>query len=182
MRELSLNILDIAENSVKAKATKVIIDIIASADILTIRVTDNGKGMSPEFLKSCTDPFVTTRTTRKVGLGLPLLKMLAESAGGDFKVESELGKGTKVEATFRIRHVDRNPLGDIASTVVTLVSQAPECDFVLNYEIEGQGYTFDTASIKEQLDGIGINEPEILVFLGEMIKENLQNINGGRKL
>lgn len=182
MRDLSLNILDVAENSVKAKATKVVIDITADSDLLTIRITDNGKGMSREFAQRVTDPFVTTRTTRKVGLGLPLLKMHAEQAGGDFKLDSEPGRGTRVEATFRIRHVDRNPLGDIPGTMVTLVAQAPECDFTLNYEIEGSRYVFDTAEIKAQLNDISIDEPEILVFLGEMIKENLENINGGRKL
>lgn len=182
MRDLSLNILDIAENSVKAKATLVVIGITADEDMLTVSITDNGKGMSGEFLKGCTDPFVTTRTTRKVGMGLSLLKMHAEQAGGDFKIESEQGRGTRVDATFRLRHVDRSPLGDIASTVVTLVAQAPHCDFELNYDICGERYIFSTADIKGQLNGIDINEPEILVFLGEMIKENLQNINGGLKL
>ena len=105
MREISLNILDIAQNSVKAEASKVEIGILAENNLLTIYVSDNGKGMSKEFLASVTDPFTTTRTTRKVGMGIPLFKMAAESTGGSFSIESELGKGTTTTATFVI---DRN--------------------------------------------------------------------------
>ena len=127
MRELALHVLDIAENSVKANASLVTVEIIAKDNILTIRISDDGRGMSEEFLSKVTDPFTTTRTTRKVGMGIPLLKQAAETSGGAFDIKSKLGVGTTVTATFLLDDVDRMPLGDVAETATTLLY--PQCDF-----------------------------------------------------
>lgn len=179
MRELSLNILDVAENSVKAKASLIEIYVEAGGNLLTLRITDNGCGMDKEFVARVTDPFTTTRTTRKVGLGLPFLKQEAEVTGGSFSVESELGKGTTVTATFVLDSIDRAPLGDLADTMLALLAGADERDFVFTYVVEGRVFVFDTRDLKAQLGGIPVATPEVLVFIREMLEENIKNINGG---
>ena len=180
MRELALNILDIAENSVKAGATLVRISVRAERGLLTIEIADDGCGMDAEFLKRVTDPFTTTRTTRKVGMGIPLFKMAAEMAGGTFRIESEKGKGTTVRATFELGHIDRAPLGDLADTVVTLIGGGCKSDFRFEIGTEKGGFEFDTRELKAELDGVDISEPDVLVFVRDMIKENLMDIGGER--
>ena len=129
MKELSLNILDVAENSVKAGASLIGIELDETGDLLTLRITDNGCGMTPEILAGVTDPFYTTRTTRKVGLGLPLLKLAAEQTGGTMTVTSRHEStypedhGTEVTATFHTNHIDCTPMGDVVSSVVTLIQK-----------------------------------------------------------
>lgn len=175
-----MHILDIAENSVKAGATLIESTIEKEGDILTITVKDNGKGMSREFLEKATDPFTTTRTTRKVGLGIPLLKMASENAGGSFKIESELGKGTIVRAMFDINHIDRMPLGNIAETITALLN--PDTDFLWTYRVDGREFSFDTREAKEELGGVPIDNPEVLIFLKSYLKEHIESINGGINL
>lgn len=177
MRELALHILDIAENSVKANAKLVTIEIEAEDNLLTIKISDDGRGMSDEFLSKVTDPFTTTRTTRKVGMGIPLFKQAAESSGGSFDIKSKLGVGTVVTVTFKLDNIDRMPLGDIAETATTLLY--PECDFKWIYRVDGREYIFDTREVKEELEGIPIDSPEIVAFLKSMLKENIESINGG---
>ncbi|MBO5773933.1 MAG: sensor histidine kinase [Clostridia bacterium] len=177
MRELALHVLDIAENSVKANASLVTVEIIAKENILTIRISDDGRGMSEEFLSKVTDPFTTTRTTRKVGMGIPLLKQAAETSGGAFDIKSKLGVGTTVTATFLLDDVDRMPLGDVAETATTLLY--PQCDFKWIYVVEDREFVFDTREVKEELEGIPIDSPEIIAFLKSMLKENIESINGG---
>lgn len=177
MRELALHILDIAENSVKANAKLVTIDIDVHDNLLTIKIIDDGKGMSEEFLQKVTDPFTTTRTTRKVGMGIPLFKQAAETSGGTFEIKSQLGIGTEVKVTFQLDDVDRMPLGDIPSTATTLLY--PDCDFKWIYTIGDESFIFDTREVKEELQGIPIDSPEIIAFLKSMIKENIESINGG---
>ncbi len=181
MEELALNILDIACNSVRAKASLIRIDVTADTkkDVLQISVSDNGKGMSEEFLKTVTDPFATTRTTRKVGMGIPLFKMAAESADGAFSITSKVGVGTTTKASFALSHIDRMPLGDVAGTMVALIGQAEKADIVLTYSVDEREYVFDTRDVKRILDGVDINSTEIIVYLKEMIDENITNINGG---
>lgn len=179
MKELSLNILDVAENSIKAKATNVSIEIVTVDDYLTIKIDDNGHGMSEEFLRGCTDPFITTRSSRKVGMGLPLLKMHAEQADGEFAIKSTINKGTSVLATFMINHIDRCPIGNLPSTMVTLFAQSGYCDIEFLYQVEDRKFFISTKDIKNELSGIDIDEPEILTFLGDMIKENIEKINKG---
>ena len=132
MKELSLNILDIVQNSVKADATliEIIIDENIADDKLTIVVSDNGCGMSPEFLSRVRDPFTTTRTTRRVGMGIPLFELAAQQAGGSLEITSDEGVGTCVTARFQYNNIDRAPVGDMAGTMVTLVSVNPEINFI----------------------------------------------------
>ena len=177
MRELALHILDIAENSVKANATLVTVEILAKDNVLTIRISDDGKGMSEEFLSRVTDPFTTTRTTRKVGMGIPLLKQAAETGGGTFEIKSQVGVGTVVTSTFQLDDIDRMPLGDIAETATTLLY--PYCDFKWIYQVEDREFVFDTREVKRELEGIPIDSPEIIAFLKSMLKENIESINGG---
>ncbi len=172
MRELSLNILDIVENSVKAEAKIVYIDVIAKDNVLTISIKDDGKGMSEEFLSRVTDPYTTTRTTRKVGMGLPFLKMEAEMAGGTFDIRSKLGEGTVVTTTFTIDHIDRPPLGDLGETMSTLISNGDEVDYVLHFVFKDTDFVFDTRELKAQLDGVPMDEPEVLLFIKNYIREN----------
>lgn len=181
MEELALNILDVACNSVTAEATLIDIDVSVDtkSDKLSISVSDNGKGMSKELLEKVTDPFATTRTTRKVGMGLPLFKMAALTADGEFAIDSETGVGTKTTASFKLSHIDRMPLGDLPSTVVTLIGAAKSADIVLKYAVDGREFVFDTREIKKVLDGVDITESEIIVWLKEMMKENIMLINGG---
>lgn len=178
MRELALNILDIVENSVKANASLVEIDVIAKDNLLTIAIRDDGKGMSKEFLAKVTDPYTTTRTTRKVGMGLPLLKMEAEMSGGSFKIESELGVGTTVTTCFEIDHIDRPPLGDLGETMSTLLCNGDLVDYVLNYSVDDVGFTLDTRELKNELGGIPLDEPEVLLFVKNYIRENISQIGG----
>ncbi len=182
MRELSLNILDIAQNSVKANAGKIYISISAQNGLLTISVKDNGSGMPLDFLKNVEDPFTTTRTTRKVGMGIPLFKMAAESAGGDFKITSKLYEGTQTTATFKIDHIDRMPLGNVGETISSLILTNPEKDFFLDYEVEDRLYEFNTVEIKEVLENVPIDSPEIIAYIKETINENIKEVNGGISL
>ena len=184
MRELSLNILDIAKNSVKAGAKQIDIEITvhSAEDELTIAISDDGCGMSPEFLVQVTDPFTTTRTTRKVGLGIPLFKMAAESAGGKFEIQSQVGKGTIVTATFQLSHIDRMPLGNVSETMAVLIQGSPEIEFTLKFQVDAEQYVFDTRLVRKELDGIPIETADIVTFLQEMIEENMKNISGGMNL
>ncbi len=145
MTEISLNILDVAENSTKAGAALVTITVDADfeADQLTVSIEDNGCGMTPEQVERVTDPFFTSRTTRKVGLGVPFFKYAAESTGGSFQIESTIGVGTTVTATFTLSHIDRMPLGDINSTIHTLVVYHPDTDFVYQYRYNGKRSVLD---------------------------------------
>ena len=182
MKELSLNILDISQNSVKAGASRVDITVAESGvkDIVSIRVGDNGCGMSEDMVKSVIDPFVTTRTTRKVGLGIPLVRQLALDTEGTFDISSKVGEGTVLYAQFRLTHLDRPPIGDISSTLVTMISSAPDIRFVYKHVTDNGEFTLDTEEVKTMLEGIPIDSPEILIWLGEYLTENLNSIEGGK--
>ena len=175
MKELSLHILDIAKNSVKAKATKIEISVIEDEgqDKLIIKIADNGSGMSKEILESVRDPFTTTRTTRKVGLGIPLFEAAATQSGGNLKIESELGVGTSLAAEFGYSNIDRAPLGDISDTMIILISGSPDIRFIYNHFKNGKEFTFDTDEIKAQIGDIPLSTPEILDWIGEYIKEGI---------
>lgn len=179
MRELSLNILDICENSLRAKATEVRVDVEVTDDIVAIVVADNGCGMTKEFLAKVTDPFTTTRTTRKVGLGLPFIKMEAEMAGGSFDIESNVGSGTTVTTTFQRAHIDRPPLGDLGETMAALMPDLGNTRLIFSYRANGQSFVLDTDEVKTQLEGVPIDTPEVMVFLKELTNDNITTINGG---
>ncbi len=175
MPELSLNILDIAQNSVAAGASliEISIRINTPADKLEITVLDNGCGMTPEQAARVTDPFYTTRTTRRVGLGVPFLKMAAEMTGGNLRIDSTPGAGTAVTAVFGLSHIDRMPLGGIADTFCALAGPNPDRDFVLALTIDGRSFTADTRDFKKELEDVPLSDPEVLVFIRQYIEEHL---------
>ena len=181
MKELSLNILDITENSVKAGASLTSILIDEENQVLKLVIKDNGSGMSEEILRGVTDPFYTTRTTRKVGMGLPLLKLAAEQTGGSMTVESvscesdPVNHGTKVEALFYQDSIDATPLGDVVSTVCTLIQGHPDTDFYFSHRILNENQDIlvelDTRQIREVLDGVPLNEYEVIKWIEEYLND-----------
>ena len=176
MKELSLNILDITENSVKAGASLTRILIEETADSLTISIKDDGCGMSEEVVKRVIDPFYTTRTTRSVGLGIPLFKLAAEMTGGSFDIESEVGVGTKTKAVFKTDHLDFTPLGDMCSSVVLLITMNTHMDFLYRYRIDEREFTLDTRQLKEILGDVPLNEPSIANWIKDYINQNTNQL------
>jgi anti-sigma regulatory factor (Ser/Thr protein kinase) len=182
MKDLALHILDIVQNSISAGATVVTVDVREDhrADLLEIEIADNGRGMPAGVLVMVDDPFYTTRTTRKVGLGIPLLKHSARQAGGTLSIRSVPGEGTRMAATFILSHIDRPPMGDIAGVISSLAGMNPGMNFVYRHEIhrkEGKRqYAFDTIEVKEILGDIPLSEPAVIVYLKEMIDENIKAI------
>ncbi len=178
MRDLSLHILDIAENSIRAEAHRIRIEIEhdSEKDLVTLEIIDDGKGMDEETMKMVLDPFFTTKTTRRFGLGLPLLAESARMANGEFSVTSEPGAGTKVRATFQASHIDTKPLGDIPGTVVTLIMGHPDVDVLYRHSVDGSEYCLDTSEIKTQLEGVPINSPEVIEVIRQNIDEGLANL------
>ena len=178
MKELSLNILDIAQNSLKAEAGVINIELTEQGNLLTFKISDDGKGMTEEFAKKVLDPFTTTRTTRKVGLGLPLLKMAAEATGGEVTVTSRDKEhyedhGTVTSATFYTDHIDCLPLGDIVSTLVMLIQSAPFAPRIIYRHIKnGKEFCIDTDDLHEQLGpDIPLSEPAVLEFIESYARE-----------
>lgn len=181
MTEISLNVLDVAENSTRAKASlvQITVDADMEADRLTVIIADDGCGMTPEQVAQVTDPFFTSRTTRKVGLGVPFFKYAAESTGGSFSIESEVGVGTTVTAVFVLSHIDRMPLGDITSTIHTLIVYHPETDFLYTYRYNGRSFSLDTREFRQILDGVPFDTPEISDYIKEYLTENKTETDGG---
>lgn len=181
MPEISLNVLDVAENSTRAGASLVAITVDADfpGDRLTIVIDDNGCGMTPKQVEQVTDPFFTSRTTRKVGLGVPFFKLAAESTGGSFTITSEPGAGTTVTAVFVLSHIDRMPLGDINTTIHTLVVYHPDTDFVYRYQYNGRSFTLDTREFRQVLGDIPFDTPDISAYIMDYLNENkLETDNG----
>lgn len=183
MKELSLNVLDIAMNSVKAKATLINIHITEDDALLKLEIIDNGCGMTAEFLRGVIDPFCTTRTTRKVGLGIPLLKLAAEQTGGEVTISSRheleypADHGTHVTATFYKQHIDFTPMGDIISTVTTLIQGSPDIDFEFRHTSNTFEVSLDTRDVREMLGPeIPLSEPEILSWIADNLSEQYKNI------
>lgn len=182
MKEISLNILDIAENSTRAGATLVQITVEedTAADTLSVTIEDNGSGMSPEFLAQVQDPFVTSRTTRRVGLGIPLIKEAAEATGGSFSIDSQLGRGTVTRAVFGYRHIDRMPLGDMAGTISTLIQcHEKETDFIYRHRYNGRSFDLDTRQLRQTLENVPLSEPAVVFWIRDYVNEHLQEIYGG---
>ena len=182
MQEISLNILDIVQNSIRAEAAliEVTIEEIPTDDVFSLTVKDNGCGMDEEMVKRVTDPFVTTRTTRRVGLGISLLKSLAQQTGGDIKLESEVGVGTVIRADFSYNHIDRQPLGDISAVMVSLISMNPTIDFVYTHSFEKEQFQLDTRELRKILgDEVSFSEISVATWIGEFINEGLTEIYGG---
>ena len=173
MREISLHILDIAQNSVVANATlvEITVDENEEADTLTVSVKDNGKGMDKDMVKRVVDPFTTGRTTRKVGLGIPLIKLAAENTGGNLSLESEPGVGTTLTAVFGLNSIDRQPLGDMAETMLGMVTSYENVDFLYLHKVNEKEFSFDTREIKKILGDVSLKEPEVYMWLSGYLKE-----------
>lgn len=175
MREMSLHILDVVENGIQAGAN--LIEITVTEDgkenQLRIAVRDNGRGIPAELLGRVTDPFYTTRTTRRVGLGLSLFREASKRCDGEFSIASREGEGTEVRASFRRDHLDRAPLGDMAGTLVVLIAGNPGVDFVYTHEVDGKVFRLDTREVKKELEGVEIGNPQVIRFLKELLRESL---------
>ena len=176
MQEISLNILDVAQNSISAKASLVTILVDTIDKMMTITIEDDGCGMTAEQVKSVTDPFYTTRKTRSVGLGVPLFKMAAEMSGGEFEIKSEVGKGTVVKAVFDTSNVDCMPLGDINATISSLIQLNPDIDFRYRRSVNSKEFELDTRQLREVLLDVPLNAPEVTVFIADFLKENTLEI------
>ncbi len=175
MRELSLHILDIAENGITAGADliTILVEEERTEDLLTIKIRDNGHGMPAEKIKKLTDPFVTSRTTRRVGLGLSLLAAAAERCEGKLTVKTGPDAGTEVEATFRYSHIDRAPVGDMAATITTLIMGNPQIDFVYTHIVEGRDFTVDTRELKAEMGNLSLTNPVVIHHLTASIRNSL---------
>jgi anti-sigma regulatory factor (Ser/Thr protein kinase) len=178
LRELSLHLMDIVQNSIAAgaKDVKIIINESSTIDVLELNVQDDGKGMDQHLVQKAMDPFFTTRNTRKVGLGIPLLKEAAEACNGSLTIKSDVGKGTELSVTFQRSHIDRMPLGDLPTTLFSLVISYPEIMFRLEYQVDDKRFVYDDEKIKNELKDIPLTEPSVLRFLREYIDEGIRKV------
>jgi len=184
MQDFSLHILDIAENSIGAGAKLIEIKIVEDIkkdvhikkDVLTIEIKDDGKGMSEEMVSKVLDPFVTTRTTRRVGLGLSLFAQAARDCNGGVEIESELNKGTRLVGTFQLSHIDLKPWGSMVDTLITLIVGNPEIDFFYQHNKDGFEYILDTVMVKKELGEVPISNTVVISALRGDLKENLNQI------
>ncbi|MBQ2687359.1 MAG: sensor histidine kinase [Clostridia bacterium] len=180
MKELSLNILDISKNSVKAGATLTEILLDETDSVLTLTIRDNGCGMKKEMVASVTDPFTTTRTTRSVGMGIPLLKLAAEMTGGSFEIKSKHeseypdNHGTVVTAVFNKNHIDFTPLGDIPSSITTLIQGSPDTDFLFKHTLTSGQVGVDTRELRKTLGDVPLDTFEVILWIEEYLKEQYE--------
>lgn len=178
MREISLHILDMAQNSIEAGATLIQIDVDENekSDILSFAVEDNGRGMTEETAKRVQDPFMTSRRTRRVGLGIPLAKHACKMSGGSFSIKSKPGKGTAVRAVFGYSHIDRRPLGDMAETIYQLITMNGRIDFLYRHTVNKNEFVVDTRQIKKKLNGVPINEFKVSAWLFDYLKDGEEQL------
>ena len=177
MQELSLNILDIAQNSIVANATLIEIGVeVDENDFLAITVRDNGKGMDQETVENVINPFFTSRTTRKVGLGVPFFKQAAEDTGGSFHIESQVGKGTTIKAVFDTTNIDYTPLGEVWDTVAILIQMNETIDFVYSVKKDGEEFVCDTRQLREIMEGMPLSDLNVVQWIKEFIRENQTEI------
>ncbi len=181
MPEISLNVLDVVQNSIRADATLIVITVAADRkkDTMTIVIKDNGCGMTKDQITHVLDPFFTTRTTRKVGLGVPFFQYAATSAGGNFSIESVVGEGTVVTASFILSHIDRMPLGDMTSTMHTLITLNNRIDFLYTYTVDNKSFTLDTREFRMILEGVPFDTPEVSNYIRDFLSENKQEVDQG---
>ena len=183
MKELSLNILDVAENSVKAGASLTQILLTEHGDTLTLEIVDDGCGMSEDVVRSVVDPFYTTRTTRKVGMGIPLLKLACEQTGGNLTINSvtqeadPVEHGTHVTATFNKNHIDFTPLGDVSASVLTLIQGHPDTDFLFRHQTDDGTVELDTRELREVLEDVPLNSYDVLEWIGGNLQEQYEALS-----
>ena len=182
MREISEHILDITQNSIKAmsKLTTILINADYKNDKLIINIDDNGNGMSEEFLKNVCDPFSTSRTTRSVGLGIPMFKDTAEKCDGDFIIDSALYKGTKVSVNMKISHIDRPPLGSISETMHILIVSNPDIDFYIEYKCDDEKFMLDTRVLKDTLGEVPLDNQDVSAWIHSSLIEGNNLVFGGK--
>ncbi len=178
MKDLSLHILDIVQNSVaaEAKVIQITLEIDDRNDYIGLTVNDNGKGMDGDFLKRVADPFTTTRTTRRVGLGIPLLKQNAEQTGGFLRIESEPGMGTKLSVRFVKSHIDCVPMGDVAGTIALLICSYPSIEFSFHVRVNSAEFSVSTTDLNDALGGIPLNDSAVFPMVKEYIASNLDEL------
>lgn len=177
MRDLSMHIMDIVQNSIAAGAARIKVEVCESqtADLVTIIISDDGRGMTPETLEAVRDPFVTSRTTRKVGLGLPMLEQTCVQCGGRLDIQSQPGQGTTITAVMKDSSIDRPPIGDLAGTLVALVVTNENAGFELTFTYTNgrEPFVLDTAEIKAALDGVPLSEPSVMAWLKDFVREGI---------
>ncbi len=178
MREIALHIMDIAENGVAAGAgcIHILVDEARNENWLRLEIRDNGSGIPSDMLSKVTDPFVTARTTRRVGLGLSLLKSAAERCEGEFAISSELGKGTWITATFRYDHIDGGPVGDMAGSVSVLIMGNPDVDFVYTHTVDASDFTMDTREIRRELGVSALADPSVIIQLTQSVRKKVSGL------
>ncbi|WP_371368529.1 hypothetical protein SRRS_20730 [Sporomusa rhizae] len=183
MREISLHILDLVQNSIEAGATSVKLDIIEdmTKDIMVIRVSDNGRGMDEKMRQLVIDPFITTRTTRRIGLGLPLMDMSTKRCGGYLNLTSTPGKGTVVEAKYQHSHLDRPPMGNLIETIKTILVANPTLHFLYYHTVNGRSISVSSQELANTLEGIPLTQPDVLVWLHGYLSDHITNLYGGAK-
>lgn len=181
MRDLSLHLMDIAQNSITAGASKISISICADRelDLLELEITDNGIGMDECFLKEVVNPFVTTRGTRRVGLGIPLFEASARRASGGLRITSKKSVGTTIKADFKISHIDRLPLGDIAQTLKVLLIARPDIEYEMVFDNRKKSFNFNSFEVKKRIGEVSITEFEVLTWICEYVNEGVKTIFGG---
>ena len=184
MPEIAMSVLDIAQNSVRAEASLIEIDIAAdqAADTLTVTIIDNGCGMTPEQVAHVEDPFFTTRTTRRVGLGVPFFKQAALATGGSFHIDSQVGTGTTVTAVFVLSSIDRMPLGDINGVIHTLIHYNPDLDVLYRYRVDERRFELDTRQFREILGGVPLDTPDVSQYIREYLSENKRETDQGAQI
>jgi hypothetical protein len=175
--------MDIIENSLNAEASLIILSIVEDRreKVLRVSIKDDGWGIPDNMLGKITEPFVTTRTTRRVGLGLSLFKKSAERCGGKFDISSTQGEGSEVHASFQTDHIDTPPLGDMAGSLTSLIMTHPEVDFVYTHETNGNEFEMDTRQIKKELDDVPIHHPEVMTYISRSIREFLEGLKAGER-
>ena len=184
MNEISLHILDILQNSLRAGASLITVTVQfdEATGKLTVSIEDNGCGMDREYVLKVTDPFVTERTTRRVGLGIPLFKAGAEGCGGSFEIKSKKGEGTLIRAVFMTGNIDCPPLGNMTDTMVSQIISHQDVDFIYKFTTSAGEMNFDTREIKNALEGVPLDTPEIISWMRESINEEINEIGGGKVL
>ncbi len=179
MIELALHILDIAENSLRAGATLVEIEVVEDLvrDRLTITIVDNGHGMTPDEVERALDPFYTTKKVRRIGLGLPMLKQACQITGGSFSIESGPGSGTRIRAEFVHSHIDRQPLGDVPGAIIALILEKPEVDILYTHRRDAAVYVMDTREVRAELEGIPLNHHEVINLIRDNIAQGIRELS-----